>query len=300
MLTTHSFMNQIWTDLNSPTKEEVDSLILTQKIDPLIAKDLLSPTPSQYIKDKDNFIYTVLHIPNFRHSHSESVPQEIDFVISKDSLITTRYDSIDALHYFAKQIEVNEILNKGENSNVFFSMMKEIYRGLEDELSYTEDWMKQIEEKIFKGQEREMVFAISNVSRNLLNFRKTIDSHGNVFEFLRDVGTEKFGQDFGKQAKTLIAEWRQIMRVINNQIELITELRETNNSMLSTKQNEIMKIFTIMAFVTFPLALIAGIFGMNAEHIPIVGHGNDFWIILGIMLVISIAMFAYFRYKKWI
>ncbi|PIR40151.1 MAG: hypothetical protein COV33_01305 [Candidatus Zambryskibacteria bacterium CG10_big_fil_rev_8_21_14_0_10_34_34] len=300
MLTTHSFMNQIWTDLNSPTKEEVDSLVLTHKIDPLIAKDLLSPTPSQYIKDKDNFIYTVLHIPNFRHSHSENGPQEVDFIISKDSLITARYDSIDALHYFAKQIEVNEILNKSENSNVFFSMMKEIYKGLENELAYTEDWMKQIEEKIFKGQEKEMVFAISNVGRNLLNFRKTIDSHGNVFEFLRDVGTEKFGQDFGKQAKTLIAEWRQIMRVINNQIELITELRETNNSMLSSKQNEIMKIFTIMAFVTFPLSLIAGIFGMTTRYMPIVGQVNDFWIIIFIMLTISLAMFAYFRYKKWI
>ena len=300
MLTTRSFINQTWIDLNSPTKEEIDSLVLTHQIDPIIAKDLLSPTPSQNIQDKDNIIYAVLHIPNFRHSHTESSLQEIDFIISRDTLITARYDSIDALHYFAKQIEVNEILNKGENSNIFFSMMKEIYKRMEDELAYTKDWMEQIEEKIFKGQEREMVFAISNASRNLLNFRRIVDSHGHVFEFLRDAGTEKFGQDFGKQTKELITEWRKIMRIINSQLELVTELRETNNSMLSTKQNEIMKIFTIMAFVTFPLALIASIFGMNAEHIPIIGRGNDFWIILGIMLVISIAMFAYFRYKKWI
>jgi len=300
MLTTRSFIDQTWIDLNSPTKEEVDSLVLTYQIDPIIAKDLLFPTPSQYVRDKDHIIYTVLHIPNFKHSHAESGLQEVDFIISRDTLITTRYDSVDALHYFAKQIEVNEILNKGENSNVFFSMMKEIYKGMEDELAYTEDWMKQIEEKIFEGKEREMVFDISNASRNLLNFRRIVDSHGHVFEFLRDIGTEKFGQDFGKQAKFLLNDWRRVMRVINNQIELATELRETNNSMLSTKQNEIMRVLTIVAFITFPLALIAGIFGMNAIHMPIVGYANDFWIILGIMLVTSLAMFAYFRYKKWI
>ncbi len=300
MITTRSFMDQTWIDLNSPTKEEIDSLVLTQNINPIIAKDLITPTPSQYAQDKDEIIYVVLHIPAFKHSHSVSSLQEVDFIISKDSLITTRYDSIDALHYFAKQIEVSEILNKGENSNIFFGMMKEIYKSMADELAYTEDWMKQIEDKIFEGQERKMVFAISSVSRNLLNFRRIVGSHGNVFEFLRDTGAKKFGQDFGEQAKILLEEWRQIMRIINNQIDLITELRETNNSMLSTKQNEIMKIFTILAFVTFPLALIASIFGMNTSSMPIVGNHNDFWIIMGIMFVTSVVMFSYFRYKKWI
>ncbi len=300
MITTRSFMDQTWTDLNSPTREEVDSLILTQHIDPAIAKDLLTPTPSQYAQDRNNVIYAVLHIPTFKHSHSESDFQEVDFIISRDNLITTRYDSVDPLHYFAKKIEVDEILNKGENSNIFFSMMKEIYKSMEDELAYTEDWMKQIEKKIFEGEEKEMVFSISNASRNLLDFKRIIGSHEHVFEFIRDVGAEKFGPDFSKQAKVLLGEWQQIIKVINNQVDLVTELRETNNSMLSTKQNEIMKIFTIMAFVTFPLALIASIFGMNAAYMPIIGSSNDFWIIMTIMFVISLAMFAYFRYKKWI
>jgi magnesium transporter len=70
--------------------------------------------------------------------------------------------------------------------------------------------------------------------------------------------------------------------------------------MLSTKQNEIMKIFTILAFVTLPLSLIAAVFGMNTTFIPIVGLPNDFWIIIGIMIITSLAMFAYFKYKKWI
>ena len=61
-----------------------------------------------------------------------------------------------------------------------------------------------------------------------------------------------------------------------------------------------MKILTIMAFVTFPLSLIAAIFGMNTVYIPIIGTPGDFWIVMGIMGFATFLMFLYFKRKKWI
>jgi len=300
MITTRSFMDQTWVDLNSPTKEEVDSLILTQSIDPLTAKDLLAPTPTQYVQDKDRIIYAVLHIPVFKHSHSVSGFQEIDFIISRDGLVTARYDSIDALHFFAKQIEVSEILNKGENSNLFFDMMKEIYKSMSDELACISDWMEQIEKNIFDGKEKEMVFTISNASRNLLNFKKIVEPHGNAFEFIRDIGAEKFGKEFGAQARTLLEEWRRLMKAVNNQVDLVSELRETNNSMLSTKQNEIMKQLAIIGSVLLPLTIIGQIFGLSVYSFPLKNNPGAFWIILAIMAAVALISVIYARVKKWL
>jgi magnesium transporter len=83
------------------------------------------------------------------------------------------------------------------------------------------------------------------------------------------------------------------------EMESLHELRETNNSLLTTKQNETMKVFTILAFVTLPLSLIASIFEMNTRYTPIIGLPFDFWIIIGGMAVMSIAMFSFFKFKKW-
>ena len=80
--------------------------------------------------------------------------------------------------------------------------------------------------------------------------------------------------------------------------ETLEELRNTNSALLTTKQNEIMKLFTILAFITFPLTLFTSMFGMNTIATPIVGGTNDFWMILGIMGVVSIGFFAYFKYKR--
>jgi magnesium transporter len=299
MITTRAFMGQVWVDLNSPTEEEINSLILTQNISPTIAKDLLAPTPTQYAKEEGDAIYTVLHIPILKHSHATEDSQEVDFIIKANSVVTARYDSIDALHYFAKQVEVSEILNKGKNSHLFFCLMKEIYRGMADELAYMEDWMKEIEKNIFEGQEKAMVFTISNASRNLLNFKRTVDPHGNVFEFLRDAGKEKFGQEFESEAKTIMEEWRRIMRRVNNQIDLIVELRETNNSMLTTKQNEIMKTLAVVGSVLLPLSVIGQIFGMSIHNFPLIDNPHAFWIILSMMAIIAVVTLIYAKVKKW-
>jgi magnesium transporter len=300
MLSIRTLSDHIWADLSSPTKDEVDSVILSQNIDPLIGKDLLTPTPKPQVKIGPDYIYSVMYIPVFRHSHSEGTSQEIDFVIQKNTLTTARYDSVDAMHHFAKQLEVESILNRVEEEHLFFGLMREIYKTITDEILYTEDWLSEVEKNIFTGKEKEMVFSISNIGRNLLNFKRAIDPHGRVFEVLKETGGDKFGESFKYGAEALHEEWRRVMRAVNNMIDLVNEIRETNNAMLSTKQNEIMKIFTILAFVTFPLSLIAAIFGMNASYIPIIGMAYDFWIIMAIMLAMSIAMYSYFKYKRWI
>ncbi len=300
MLTNYNSKNQSWIDLNCPTKEEIDSLVLTQDINPIIAKDFLIPTPKQHSTDFENGIYAVIHIPNLKNSSLDNSEQEIDFLITKDSMITARYASIDSLHHFSKEMEVSGILNKDEDSHIFFGLMREIYKFLFDEIEYIKDWMRQIEKNIFEGKEKEMVLAISKASRNLLSFQRTIGPHEKIIKDMIIKGESLIGTRFKKDSENLLNDWKQLIFEIENIKDVLDELRETNNSMLSTKQNEIMKIFTILAFVTFPLSLIASIFGMNTSFIPLVGLPNDFWVVIGIMIFMSIGMFIYFKYKKWI
>lgn len=300
MIVTRPFMDQVWIDLSSPTKEELDSLILAQHIDPLIAKDLLAPTPKQYAKEFDNAIYAVIHIPIFKHSHSINLEQEIDFIIMKDGVITTRYESVDALHHFGKQIEVDSILNKERHSHLFFGVMKEIYGFLFDEIEYMKDWIRDIENNIFEGREKEMVFGISAAGRNLLAFKRVVGPHELLWQNLTKLEKNHFGDKFKKDAQVLLEDWSRLMSEIRNISDMLDELRETNNSILSTKQNEIMKFFTILAFLILPLTLITSIFGMNTIHLPIIGFKYDFWIVIGLMTIVSLAMYLYFKYKKWI
>jgi magnesium transporter len=138
------------------------------------------------------------------------------------------------------------------------------------------------------------------VARDILNLRQSIEPHQ---EILRSAAAEIHvlaPEEYVARMRNIENLWHRVFRHIQRLEQTLRELRETNNSLLNTKQNEIMKVLTVMAFVTFPLSLIAAVFGMNTTHTPLVEQPHGFWIIVVIMLVIAGIMFAYFRKKGWL
>lgn len=304
MLTKYTHKDVTWIDLESPTREEIHKIMDEYSIHPIVAEELLMPTLKPKVELYDNSLYMILHFPAFRHTHSLEQNQEIDFIIGQNFIITTHYDTIDPLHKFSKIFEVNSILDKNEIGThagfMFFFMLKKLYKALEHELEYINDALETIEDDIFNGHEKEMVISLSIVSRDLLNFRQALALHEEVLESFEEAVIKFFGKDFVHHIRSIIGEYYKINNTIKNHTDSLGELRETNNSLVSTKQNEVMKILTIMAFVTFPLSLIASIFGMNTKLLPIVGLPNDFWIVMAIMFMITISIFIFFKYKKWL
>lgn len=302
MLTKYTHKNVTWVDLESPTKEEVHKVMIEYSIHPTVAEELLMPTMKPRVDLHDNFIYLILHFPAFKHTHKLGQNQEIDFIVGKDFIITTRYDTIDPLHKFSKIFETNSILDKSDIGThagfVFFFMIKKLYKSLEHELEYIDDALERIEDDIFEGREKQMVIALSVVSRDLLNFKQAMHSHKEVLDSFEEASIKFFGKDFSHHIKSIISEYYRVNNMIGMHSDSLYELRQTNDSLLSTKQNEVMKTLTIMALVTFPLSLIAAIFGMNTKKLPIVGSPNDFWIIMGIMLTLALIMFIYFKIKR--
>jgi magnesium transporter len=153
---------------------------------------------------------------------------------------------------------------------------------------------------MFKQKEVEVVKDLSEISRMLLNFEKQTSAHSDVLSSFDIAGKKLFGDNFAYHLRAISSEYYKVKHAIDSEREFLRELRETNNSLLSTKQNEVMKVLTIMAFMTFPLSLIAAIFGMNTDYLPIVGLPYDFWIVMGIIGTTILSMLTYFRYKKWI
>lgn len=292
----------VWIDLESPSREEVQDLVDEFDIEPLVAEELLLPSTKPHAEFHANYIYLVLHFPALRHSH-HTREQEIDFIIGHKFLITTRYETIDPLHKFSKVFEANSMLDKsnlGDHSGfTLFYMLRKLYGSVEHELEYVRHDLVAIEDRIFKGDEVAMVAAISRASRELLNLRQGIEPHREVLREFETGGPQFFGEQFAPYLRSLSDEYYRVHNHITRAIDTLHELRETNNSLLTTKQNETMKVLTLLAFITLPLSLVAGIFEMKTSYTPIVGLPYDFWIVIGGMALVAAVMLWYFKHKGW-
>lgn len=294
-----------WVDLHNPTQEEVRGLMEEFSLDPQIAEELLTPTLKPQVDARGGSFYLVLHFPMFKKSGTVMErAAEVDFVVGEHYLITTRYEDVDPLHKFSKIFEVNSVLSKSDFGSsgvtLFYYMLTHLYQSLTDELATIEDRLDDAEEAIFDERGREMVVELSYIGRDLLNLKQSLVPHSEVLDSLTDTMRTMYDGRYREVFERVQSDYYRLRTHVSAQHESLAELRVTNTSLVNTNQNEVMKVLTILAFVTFPLTLFTSLFSMNTVATPIVGVENDFYILLGIMLAAMFLFFAYFKYKKWL
>jgi magnesium transporter len=304
MITRYIHGEITWVDVESPTKEEVQTLAHEFNLHPLVASELHAPSMRPKVDMYGEALYLILHFPALRHTHTKGGRQEIDFIIGKKYLLTVHYDTIDTMHKFSKEFEVNSLLDKhkiGDHAGfLFFYMIKKLYRSLEHELESIETRLRTAESKVFKGEEDKMVEVLSKINRDLLDFKQAIRPHAEVLKAFETISIKFFGDEFTFYVRSIFGEYYKVANMLESHKEMLVDLRETNDSLLTTKTSLIMKRLTFVSFATFPPMLIAGIFGMNATHTPLMGGANDFLWIMGIMLLITSSIIGFFFYKKWL
>lgn len=307
MTTTHNYRNIVWIDLESPDDNEIAGLVRRYDLHPLVGEELKSSSSLAKIDFYENYILAVLTLPVREKTGNgyEVVDREIDFVIGKNFLITSRFDTVEQIEYFAKIFEANSILGKDEKiehaGHLFYYMIKKIYGGMFEDLENVRDALVGAEAKIFRGDEQRMVRTLSNLSRELIDFRQTARIHRDIWDdFIAYDHRELFGREFVPYLRDLRDQFNRVSELIANCRELLADLRETNDSLLNTKQNQIIKVLTTVAFIFQPLAFIAALFTIPAAHVPFIDSLYGWDGIFGFMILITVGMWFAFKKNKWI
>lgn len=304
MVTKETCGDLTWIDMDSPTKEDIRLLVKEYSIHPLVAEELLSPTVRPKVDVYDNLIYLILHFPTISRPHGGAQEQEIDFIVGKKFFVTVHYGAIDSLTSSSKRFNINALLKKCEDGEhgglLFFYLIKELYEDLVYDLEAVGKELEKIENNIFRGKEHQMVRHISEVNRTLLHFKKATSQHKHVLESFERAGERFFGKDFGYYLHSIVGEYYKVASLLEISNDVLRELKATNDSLLTTKTNDVMKALTVMAFIMLPLTLFTSLFSINTDYLPLVAKENSFWLIVGGMIILASVLLSYFKYKKWL
>ena len=303
MISRYTYKKITWLDILNPTPEEIREVAGEANLPPELATDLTAMVPHTETEYTKGVLKITLDFPIVKRTDINH-PQEIKFLVTKTHLVTIHFEEIEAMDRFTKKFEVLEVLQKNKTAltpiSLFLMMLNYLYEGLYLKLEYLETRLEDIEDEIFKEHEKEMVFELSQVGRRLIAFKRALIAHHNAIEHLSAGITTAFNKNYANEIMEIKHRYHSVLRQEEALSNVLIDLRETNGALLNTKQNETMKMFTILAFMTFPLTLFSSLFGMNTVSTPIVGMHHDFWIIVGIMFIVSFGFFIYFKYRRWI
>jgi len=292
-----------WIYGDRPNKDELQHLAKNYNIHPVVMEELSHPTLRPKVDRFSKFLYLILHFPVFKAHIKTSLGAEIDFIIGKDFLITINYEENIALADFFRELEKNEDeverLFASGIEMVFYQLLSRLYDFALRELDHIKLKIDAIDARLAAREDEATIQEIFFLRRDILNFRRAIKPHETVVNSLESHGTAFFEESMRPYFKDIIGEYYKVWNMLENHKETVETLYDTNVSFLSMRSNEIMKRLTLMAFVTFPLTLIAAIFSMNITPHVFFGSPYDFIIVLGVIFTAILAMLAFFKHRRW-
>ncbi len=229
---------------------------------------------------------------------------EINFFIKDNILITIHNNKMFQISDFFNLLENDGYLkSKFLQGNPIillcgiFDYLLNLYFPM---LDHMEEDVVDLEKMIFAGEERQNTKNILKLRWNIVNFKRTIESHKNIIEHLISDGEHLFSVSRLKiYYSVLIDKIDDISKILDNQKESIGALEQTNNSLVSFQLNDIMKVLAIISVIMMPATFISQLFGMSAK-IPLNSESSStFYIVLSLCILSMVLFIFYFRKKKW-
>lgn len=301
----YEYPGGVWVDLERPSSDEIRQVAHEFSINERLEAELLSPTPAPLVAGDDSATLLVLHFPEHETGSENTRDQEIDFIVGSHFIVTVRYEVIVPLHHLKKLLETQQLVTDHStmNTDVLLEILfAHLYTSVRNHTDHAADDIARVERAMFEGRERAAVHLISGISREFLHLEAALANQEDPLgRFLKALSRRNFfGPSFAERSERILAERKQVARLVITHRAIATELRETNSALLETRQNEIMKTLTVVTFIFLPLELITFVFGMHALGAPFEQDPNAFWIITGGMLLVAVLITAFVTKKRWL
>ncbi len=268
-------------------------------------EDVLSRNQRPKIDVYDEYLFIVLHFPVFDSAAGRLGTGELDLFVGPGYVVTIPNQPLQPVEYLFERCRAKEEMREQLFSRGSGYLL---YRLVDDSFDYCFPMLRKIgnkldalEDDIFEERADEVVRDISNVKQEIINFRKVIRPQRPVLRDLEKVKQRYLATDLDLEIyfDDIVDAHERIWDMLENYKEVAEALEETNESVISHRLNDILRVLTSISVVILPLTLIASIMGMNT-WVPDQGKEAGFFIVLAVMAFILIGLVAYFRRRRWL
>src|SRR3954453_21657155 len=294
-----------WIHLDSPTSEEAGLLAERFGWHPLDIEDVLSRRQRPKIDEyaEDGYLFVVLHFPVYDKTVQRLNAAELDFFIGHDYLVTL--PNVELLpvtrlfHRCEEDEELREQLFSKGSGYLLYHVLDDLFDycfPILDKIAYKLD---SIEDDVFEGRSEEVVRDISDAKQEIISYRKIIKPERATLRVLERQIERFLPEDLELYFDDIVDAAERIWDLLDNHKEVVEALEQTNESVISHRQNRVLLVLTLVSVILLPLTLITGLFGMNVRF-PGFETARAFWIICGAMLAIGGGLIGFVRYKRWL
>jgi magnesium transporter len=294
-----------WIHLESLEPSEVERLRERFGWHPLDIEDVLSKRQRPKVDDyqEEGYLFAVLHFPVYDKSIHRLNAAELDVFLGHDYLVTIPNVELLPVTRLFRRCEENEALRgrlfeKG-SGRLLYEVLDDLFDYCFPILDKIAHKLDSIEDDVFERRFEEVVRDISNVKQEIISYRKIIKPQRSTLRLLDRNVARFLPENLELYFDDIVDASERIWDLLDNYNEVVGALEDTNESFISHRQNDVLRVLTIISVTMLPLTVITGLFGMNVLY-PGEGTHEAFWVIVASLLAVLVGMLGFFRYKRWL
>jgi len=299
-----------WIHLEAPSHEEVQLLADRFGWHPLDVEDVLSrrerPKVDVYTEEGEaGYLFAVLHFPVYNASVGRLDAGEIDVFLGPDYLVTLPNVELKPVTRLFRRCAESEEFRHQQfargSGRLLYEVLDDLYDYCFPILDKIGLKLRQIDEEIDEVAPRakERVRDIHKVKQEIISYRKIVRPQRPTLRQLERQIERFLPEELEVYFDDIVDASERIWDNLDNYKEVVEALEDTNESLISHQQNDILYVLTIFSVVMLPLTFLTGVFGMNVRF-PLFDTTQGFIVALVLFVVTLIGMISFFRYKKWL
>jgi magnesium transporter len=290
----------VWIGLYEPTEEEFDSLRREFHLHPLAVEDAIHAHQRPKLEVYDEMVFLVLKTARYVDPTEVIELGEVLVFLGEDFLITVRHGEASSLTPVRERLDAQPKRLKHGPSSALHAILDQIVDDYQPAIEGLDTDIDEVEEQLFSGERVNPAERIYRLQREVLSFRKAtaplvepldklarghyMQIHPEVRDYFRDVNDHLI----------------RVREQLDAMHDLLSSSLQANLAQVAVRQNEDMrKISAWVAIAAIPTA-VAGIYGMNFEHMPELRWEYGYPAVIAFMALVCSFLFVRFKRAGWL
>ncbi|MBI3120266.1 MAG: magnesium transporter CorA family protein [Candidatus Kerfeldbacteria bacterium] len=294
-----------WIHVENPTQEDVNALKEEFDFHPLDLSDAMSKTQRPKIDVYDDYLFMVLHLPVFHLKTRKVDTQEVNLFLGQGYIVTMTDQAFPVLEGMFSSCSTDKDFQKSfmhrGSSYLLYRIIHPLFRDVFSVVDKVGEYLHALENRIYSEEQTvSSLREIATIQRMLLRLRATIDPQANIIGQLVTLKRSYLGKEADVYFDDVHDHVERISAFLSNQKDLLQSLYQMNESLISHRTGEVMKMLTLISASLLPLTLITGVYGMNIRGLPFADHPLAFLITVGFLFIVLATIIIFFRRKNWV
>jgi magnesium transporter len=270
-------------------------------IHPLVQEDVVNTHQRPKVEDFDSYLYIVLHMLYLEPGDFAVRSEQISLILHGDTVISFQEVPGDVFE------GVRDRLRKGKGrirtwgaDYLLYALLDAVVDNYFLMLERTGDLIDDLEAQLLVHPEPGQLAQVHAMKREMIILRKAIWPLREVIAKLERTESVLLDDRISPFLRDVYDHTVQVAESVETFRDMLSGLQDLYLSSVSNKMNEVMKVLTVTATIFVPLTFVAGIYGMNFEHMPELGWSWSYPAFWGVITTAAAGMLVFFKRRKYL